>query len=77
MTDAKGAGEGPDFDKSPFDCSVYGADDIKKAYAAGVKAERERCLSIVNRHPNDCGGITLHDCLETIQEAIEGGQDGK
>jgi hypothetical protein len=46
------------------------------AYAEGRKAERERCLAIANRHPNECDGLILEDCLQTIKDEI-GGQDGK
>lgn len=70
MTDGKGAGEGIAFEKSPWDCAVYGADDIKKAYDKGVKAERDRCAKIAESHVTKLNGFQIAD-------AIRGGQDAK
>ncbi len=49
---------------------------LNTAYAEGKKAERERCLAIVGRHPGKCDETTPFDCLQEIKYEI-GGQDGK
>ena len=46
------------------------------AYAEGRKAERERCLEIVGRHPGKCDETTPFDCLQEIKYEI-GGKDAK
>lgn len=52
-------------------------DAANAIYAAGRKAERDRCLRILRSHPEKCEGIVLGDCLETVIELIGGGQDAK
>ena len=52
------------------------ADQINREFDERVKAERERCLEIVGRHPGKCDETTPFDCLQEIKYEI-GGKDAK
>ena len=64
--------EGPGFDKLPqkvfreFDLAML----LNLAHAEGRKAERERCLNVLKKYPDD--GKELGDILEAIRLEIKG-----
>ncbi len=62
MTDDKGASEGPYIHEHEHSCEY---ECLACAYAAGRKAERERCLRILRSHQGKCEEILLTDYLET------------
>jgi cytochrome c len=70
MTDDRGAGE-EIYKHSTYCHATY---EFSKclgcAFAAGRKAERERCLKIVNDF------CQCHDDIVQIEKRIAGGQDG-
>ena len=73
MTDDKGAGE-EIYKHSTYCHATY---EFSKclgcAFAAGRKAERERCAKIVSDHDHECGLVDKDSVLEKIRE----GQDGE
>jgi len=79
MTDDKGAGEGPYkagqrlSPRDVFPLSIREASLVNCGYAAGRKAERERCAKIVSDHDHECGLVDKDSVLEKIRE----GQDGE
>lgn len=85
MTDDKGTGEGPykimlndgriTAVSGPNGCwgRLEGEDLVmvlNDAHAAGRKAERERCLNVLKKYPDD--GKELGDILEAIRLEIKG-----
>lgn len=76
MTDDKGAGEGPYkagqrlSPRDVFPLSSREASLVNYGYAAGRKAERERCAKIAESHVTKLNGFQIAD-------AIRGGQDGE
>jgi hypothetical protein len=83
MTDDKGAGEGPYkagqrlSPRDVFPLSSREASLVNYGYAAGRKAERERCLSIVQAVMCVEDDL-LNDIGKGIVETIKiGGQDGE
>lgn len=78
MTDDKGAGGGPY--KHQYFEKYHDVDCLaclwEEGFADGRKAERERCLEIINRHPDKCGTLEGDDCLEVIKGEL-GGQNEK
>jgi len=79
MTDDKGAGE-EIYKHSTYCHATY---EFSKclgcAFAAGRKAERERCAEIAESEPvnQDEWGNIVFGLGEKIAEKIRGGQDGK
>ena len=73
MTDGKGAGEGP-YDNilaANKEWCIFACPAC--AYAEGRKAERDRCLAIINQ----CRPRTDHGWLKFCEEIEKGCQDGK
>lgn len=49
----------------------------QRGFAAGRKAERERCINIIRNHVDRKDGIISSYYLETVIDLLRGGQDGK
>ena len=53
-----------------YDAAIEYRNDANKIFAVGRKAERERCLNVLKKYPDD--GKELGDILEAIRLEIKG-----